>query len=139
MRITRQKSRLKLYWVTTADHDEDWFIFARSKRLAERYHEEYEGYLRRDAVAERILTVPKSAQLTTKLDGIRVRHAQVEDLAVLGFEVLHTGDPNLRAVRYGSRVFVEGALQSSIDAFWDNLREASGQGRPRGTPGKLAA
>ena len=30
--MPRKKPRPKLYWVETADHDEDWFIVARSAR-----------------------------------------------------------------------------------------------------------
>jgi hypothetical protein len=33
------KQTIKLYWVTTQDHDEDWFIFAESARSARAYHE----------------------------------------------------------------------------------------------------
>lgn len=28
--MASNKQTVKLYWVTTADHDEDWFIFAES-------------------------------------------------------------------------------------------------------------
>jgi hypothetical protein len=38
------KKQIKLYWVTSADHDEDWFIFAESAKEARTYHEHYEGY-----------------------------------------------------------------------------------------------
>jgi hypothetical protein len=127
---------MNLYWVTTDDHDEDWFIFSRTKRLAEDYHEGTEGYDRGAAKAERILTVPK---VQLELDERSPRHAQLEDLAVLGFEVLHTGDSRLRSVRYGSRVFVEGPLQSAIDASQDDRSEAAGRGRLHGTPPRKPA
>ena len=52
---------------------------------------------------------------------------------ILGFEVLQTGDPYWRSVRYGSRVFVQGALESELATVWDNIYQARGKGRPRGT------
>jgi len=38
------KVPVTLYWVSTADHDEDWFIFAKSTRSAAKFHADYEGY-----------------------------------------------------------------------------------------------
>ena len=55
---------LKLYWCTTPDHDEDWFIVARSAAAASREHEDdegyegYEGYEGGDAEAELACDVP---------------------------------------------------------------------------------
>jgi hypothetical protein len=46
---------VNLYWVTTDDHDEEWFILAKTRRAAENYHIEYEGYEPGDARAELIL------------------------------------------------------------------------------------
>jgi hypothetical protein len=43
------KQTIKLYWVTTHDHDEDWFILAESAKSARAYHEYYEGYDKGDA------------------------------------------------------------------------------------------
>jgi uncharacterized protein YllA (UPF0747 family) len=34
-RTNKAKSVVNLYWVTTDDHDEDWFILARTSRTAE--------------------------------------------------------------------------------------------------------
>ena len=42
---------MKLYWVTTEDHDEDWFIVASSPEEASKYHEDMEGYVPGDADA----------------------------------------------------------------------------------------
>ena len=40
----RRKKRFFLYWCTTEDADEDWFVVADSARAARRYHERAEGY-----------------------------------------------------------------------------------------------
>lgn len=52
---------VNLYWVTTDDHDEDWFILARTSRTAESYHIQYEGYEPGEARAEFILRVGTDA------------------------------------------------------------------------------
>ena len=50
-KTTRPHRIVDLYWVTTDDHDEDWFILAKTRRAAESYHIEYEGYEPGDARA----------------------------------------------------------------------------------------
>ena len=47
---------VKLYWVTTDDHDEDWLIFAESARQARAFHEDYEGYGKGDARSRLIVS-----------------------------------------------------------------------------------
>ena len=119
------KVPVMLYWVTTADHDEDWFILAKSKHSAAKFHADYEGYGPREAVAEPILAAPDTA-------GPCPRHAQIDDLTALGFEILKGGDHG-RSVKYGDRTFVEGHLESLIAEIDDNTSEAAGEGRPRST------
>jgi len=123
----RRNSKVNLYWVSTRDHDEDWFIFAKTARSAEKYHEDYEGYDPRDATAEQILQLEPG-----KVSGSIPRHAQIEDLVRLGFEVLNS-DPNGRSARLNDRTFVEGYLESLAAEVSDNLCEQHGKGRPAGT------
>jgi hypothetical protein len=40
------KQSIQLYWVTTQDHDEDWFIFADSAKSA-RASLDHEAFVRR--------------------------------------------------------------------------------------------
>ena len=80
-RAAATKGPVMLYWVSTADHDEDWFIFATSTRSAAKFHAEYEGYDSGEAVAKPILAAQAVA-------GPLPRHAQIDDLAALGFEIL---------------------------------------------------
>ena len=82
-KTNKARSIVKLYWVTTDDHDEDWFILARTSRTAESYHIRYEGYEPGDARAELILPAG-----TNTNPGPIPRHAQLEDLQTLGFEIL---------------------------------------------------
>jgi hypothetical protein len=50
--------RFSLYWCSTPDGDEDWFVVASSAREARRFHEDAEGYDVGDARAERIVALP---------------------------------------------------------------------------------
>jgi hypothetical protein len=119
---------MTLYWVTTEDHGEDWFILARHPRSAERYHVETEGYEPGDAHAERIMPVPKGL-----LDeGHLPRHAQFPDLRKLGFTIL-ASETAARIVRLSGRTFMEGALEQMIRTADDNMSEARGDGRPNRT------
>ena len=118
---------VNLYWVTTDDHDEDWFILARTGRTAESYHIQYEGYEPGDARAELILRAA-----TDPIPGLIPRHAQLEDLQVLGFEILNP-DPNGRCVRRNGRTFLEGHLESIVTELRGDAQEAVGQGRLSGT------
>jgi hypothetical protein len=49
-----------LYWCTTDDGDEDWFVVATSTTSARSFHERAEGYASGDATAELIVTLPDS-------------------------------------------------------------------------------
>ena len=49
---------MNLYWVTTEDHDEDWFVVASSAEEAAEFHEKEEGYGAGDAEAEKVLDIP---------------------------------------------------------------------------------
>lgn len=53
-----ESDALKLYWVTTDDHCEDWFIVSHSPGAAARFHESAEGYDRGEAHAEEIMPIP---------------------------------------------------------------------------------
>ena len=105
-------SIVNLYWVTTDDHDEDWLILARTIRTAESYHTQYEGYEPGEARAELILRAG-----TDPIPGPIPRHAQLEDLQMLGFEILNP-DPNGRCVRRTSIAPSRAADNSAISSFF---------------------
>jgi hypothetical protein len=120
---------VNLYWVTTDDNSEDWFIFARTLRAAASFHENYEGYDTYDASARTILS---NVQLMKYVNGPPPCHAQIEDLRALGFEIV--ASPKFeRAVRFRGELFVEGCMQALVMETHDDLFEASGKGRPNGT------
>jgi hypothetical protein len=124
-----KKASINLYWVTTLDHDEDWFIFARTSRSAASYHEHCEGYDTGDAKARLVIA---RLQLPKYEQGLPPCHAQIADLIALGFEVVG-GGPHQRGVQFKGKLYVEGYLQALIVQGTDRLREAQGTGKSDGT------
>jgi hypothetical protein len=56
-------SELQLYWVTTEDHDEDWFVVAADPSEAARSFELNIGYEAGSAIAEKVLDIPPDIQM----------------------------------------------------------------------------
>lgn len=129
--MSAKKPSIHLYWVTTHDHDEDWFIFARTSRSATSYHEHYEGYDTGDAKARLVIA---RVQLPKYEQGPPPCHAQIADLVALGFEVVGA-DPYRRGVRFKGELYVEGYLQALVVQASDKLREAQKKGGSNGTKG----
>lgn len=114
----------KLYWCETPDHDEDWFIVARSADEAAAFHEDAEGYDVGEADAELVCVLPDALQR----DADRERGGWPSDRALLacGAELVpHTPrdeDADLReqlgsrarVVRINGRVYGEGDLVSNV-------------------------
>jgi hypothetical protein len=109
--MASDKQTVKLYWVTTQDHDEDWFILAESAKSARAFHEHYEGYGKGDANSRLLVS-----QVTLKefMNGTPPCHAQYPDLIQLGFDVVGK-TPNRRKVRFNGEIFREGILESIIE------------------------
>ncbi|PCI72007.1 MAG: hypothetical protein COB38_04710 [Gammaproteobacteria bacterium] len=97
---------MKLFWVSTDDHHEDWFMFAETDAKAAQLHEEYEGYNPEDASALLVCYVP---------DDINVIEGwpETEDLLNLGAVFLRTETP--RKIEIGNSVYTEGGLDALIE------------------------
>ena len=65
-RLLPAKTKRALYWCSTQDGDEDWFVVAPNAWLARSFHEDAEGYDAGYANAEWVVDVPDS--LTTDSD-----------------------------------------------------------------------
>jgi len=111
---------MKLYWVTTDDHDEDWFIIALSAKSACKFHENEEGYNPGEATAEEILYIPETIET-------EVGWPDSETLVMLGAKFIRPDNP--RIVEIAGRKFVEGMLESLINERCDDLFEEAGYGR----------
>ena len=97
---------MKLFWVTTLDHDEDWFIFADSDGRASKLHEEYEGYDSNEATAKLVCYVPIDINV---IEG----WPQPGDLEKLGATFLNIETP--RKVEIAGSVYIEGGLDALIE------------------------
>lgn len=109
-----QDSGWQLYWCETGDHDEDWFVVARSDEEAARFHENAEGYDEDDAWAEEVCAVPAPACAGLEEAG----WPSEELLLACGAEFLpntpHDGGDDLRR-SMGSRARVVEMVVDGID------------------------
>jgi hypothetical protein len=96
---------LKLYWVTTEDHCEDWFVVAHSPTAAASFHETAEGYERGEASAEEILPIPNDFH---PVEG----WPSDELIRNLGGVFVHEEPP--RIVEINSKKYCEGMLEAVI-------------------------
>ncbi len=115
---------MKLYWVTTEDHDEDWFIVASSLNEAEKLHEEMEGYDPGDAEAEEILDIPENVPAET---------GWPSDEILLAVGAKFILNDQSRVVEIEGRKFCEGMLGAVIEEITDDAFEKRGEGRPNKT------
>jgi hypothetical protein len=118
-----------LYWVTTPDRDEDWFILAKTRRSAERFHERYEGYNPGDATAH---LVRRNVDIQPLEHEVPPFHAQANHLAKLGAATFEVA-PGQRTVLLDGCLYVEGHMEGLVAIAQDNASELAGHGRPRNT------
>ena len=96
------KAPINLYWVTTKDNDEDWFIFVHSARTAAKLHEEYHGYNPNYANANLVISqVPEFVVSAVPCP------ADISHLKDLRFEIVNL-EPSHREVCLNGTMFVEG-------------------------------
>lgn len=110
----------RLFWVTTGDHCEDWFVIAGNAKEAAEYFENFEGYDTGDASAEAILDIPEETPVETGWPSEDI-------LEVLGATTVSDGFT--RVIQINGRKFCEGLLEATIRMIDDDAFEASGQGR----------
>lgn len=115
---------MNLFWVTTDDHDEDWFVVARDPEEASQFYEVYEGYDEGEAMAEWVMEVP---------DGLveEVGWPSHEFLQSCGAKFLREETP--RVVEIAGQKFSEGMLEHTLRKLEDDKFEALGRGRPNQT------
>ena len=111
---------MKLYWVTTEDHDEDWFVVESSSRKASRFHEKMEGYNPGDATAEKVLKIPQD---------LFAEPGWPSDELLLASGARFIQNDQTRVVEIGGRTFCEGMLEATINEINDDIFEEIGQTR----------
>jgi hypothetical protein len=123
---TKPPPRLKLYWYSTADGDEDWFVVSRGAREARQWVAAAEGYGTGDVEVELIIPLP------TNLQGTGEGWPDKDVLLGLGAQFVRPDTP--RVVLLGERIFSEGMLESKVLRATDDDHERRGEGRPNRTP-----
>jgi len=111
---------MKLYWVETEDHHEDWFIVASSNEEASLFHEENEGYNPGDATAIEIIDIPDNISTDTGWPSDDV-------LLSVGAKFINEDEP--RIVEINGQKFVEGMLEAHIRELQDDVFESQGEER----------
>ena len=120
-----------LYWVTTEDHAEDWFMIADSEMKAARLFESEEGYPQGSADAEMILSIPAEFHELFGEDNEAWPWPANEALMKLG-AIFMCYSPT-RIVEINNRRFCEGMMGEAIMRADDDYFESVGEGRPNGT------
>ena len=115
---------MKLYWVTTEDHHEDWFIVASSLEEASMCHENMEGYNQGEAQAEEILDIP---------DGVYAESGWPTEELLLEVGAKFLLNEQSRVVEIEGRQFCEGMLEAVINQVNDDLIEGYSGERPNKT------
>lgn len=115
---------MKLYWVITEDHDEDWFIVASSCEEAAKCHEDMEGYEPGEAKAEEVLDIPENVSA-------EAGWPSEELLLAVGARFLFNDQS--RVVEIAGRKFCEGMLQATLNEITDDEFEKRGDERPNKT------
>ena len=122
--IPRRTKRV-LYWCSTEDGDEDWFVVAPNAWSARLFHEEAEGYFAGDANAEWVADIPDSLWTDSEVDSDRPTD---ELLRACGGEFLpfHPDmdpekaalrkqmDVRTTAVRFNGRIFISGDVVENV-------------------------
>ena len=111
---------MKLYWVTTEDHHEDWFIVASSKKEASKLHEEFEGYNFGSASSKEILSIPDNIPVVPGWPSEEI-------LLSVGAKFIKEDEP--RIVEINGKQFAEGMLEAHIKELDDNIFESLGKKR----------
>jgi hypothetical protein len=127
-------SELQLYWVTTEDHDEDWFVVAANPHEAARCFEQNIGYDRGDATANKVLDVPPDMTIDPADPDWFERWPgwpSDDGLITLGARFISHDSP--RVVVIAGQTYAEGTMEGQLRALDDDAFELLGKGRPNGT------
>lgn len=111
---------MKLYWVTTEDHHEDWFIIASSTNEASQLHEEFEGYDLGSANAQEILSIP---------DNLQVESGWPSEDVLLSVGAIFISNDEPRIIEINGKQFTEGMLETHLKELDDDIFELLGEKR----------
>lgn len=104
-----------LYWVSTKDHDEDWFVLAASRKAAAKFFENSDGYAPGDATAVFLETLPVDQYFE---EG----YATYSLVRRLGY--MKTRQNRLSVYRKNGKTFLEGSVAYRV--FLRSVHQLSG-------------
>lgn len=113
---------MNLYWVTTPDGCENWFVFAKTKKLAEEFHENAEGYDLNDATAKKICKIPTVLYDKSDLLLEESGWPSHELLKKLGGKF--DSEDNPRLINFFGKVYIEGTFTEKM--FFNDIKISSG-------------
>lgn len=152
--------RLKLYWCSTKDGSEDWFMVARNSRQAASLHASWEGFDPSDAKADFIADIPDEWQgicmhckkpwteeTLTRIPGTQglteascpncdakvIGWPSDELLEACGGRIIDGGPDKDKVVILMGRKFAMGEMEVLVNRTSDDQCERQGLGRPNGT------
>jgi hypothetical protein len=111
---------MKLYWVTTEDHHEDWFIIASSTKEASKLHEEFEDYDIGEASAQEIISIP---------DNMTVEAGWPSKALLLSVGAIFIKEDEPRIIEINGKQFAEGMLEAHLRELDDDIFELRGEKR----------
>lgn len=106
--------QMNLYWVTTEDHCEDWFVVAPDPIEAARFHETAEGYDRGEATAEEILAIPGA---------FNPKKGWPSDELILDLGGVFINTEHPRVVQLNNKKYCEGLLEAMIRELDDEASQ----------------
>jgi len=108
---------MKLFWATTPDGYENWFVIAETKKGASEFHELAEGFNLGYAKAHFICEIPEKLIKKYKLkEAGWPAHELIKDL---GGKLITESNP--RKVNFNGRIFIEGTFSEGIFLDYGNL------------------
>ena len=119
----KREPKKKLYWCTTPDGDEDWFIIATSARQARSRHAGEEGYRSEDVESTLVTVLPEKWQ-EHHLGWPDLNTSILEDSGGVKVPYQPSSNKKLRemmgvvseAWQFGDRFFVAGDIVANIEA-----------------------
>lgn len=106
---------MNLYWATTRDGNENWFVVAKMRASAARFHESAEGYERNDASATIVCEIPAEIWAKHKANQEVPDWPSHELLRDAGAQIETVENP--RVVNINGKVYEEGNF---VEGFFLN-------------------
>jgi hypothetical protein len=130
--MASRKQTIKLYWVSSFDHNSDWFVFAASAHQAHAFHERAEGYASPYGDHANSRLIVSRVTLEKFENGTPPCHARFEDLYQISLEAGTI--PGRRKGRFNGEIFRDGILEAIIELGRQRLALENGCGRVEKTP-----